>query len=235
MGNVARMGFKSRKMRPRSFRSLLWKTSMHQQHYRSLASSTSTHATVDAQSGAADTYLPLMDGIGSTNLGFWESGVQNPDEAVSAPASFSGYVILRGGVIKISIFNPSSTDSVGFRLFVISYIKNPDIALFPSSTTVFRSWDPSCIPDFARKVGKVIHTREGTIRVLSSSSVEYKLRVTKVDQATYRVVGAGPNTLVAGGQLGFILVLYNLSTGTPINCIVNTSRNLSFSGDANIV
>jgi len=231
MGNVATMGFRSRRIRPRTFRNILWKDTLSQNHYRSIASESATHATAaDNTLGTAFTYLPLMENIGTGNLGFWESGVQNPDENQSAP-TFIGDVVLRGGVIKISIFNPSNTDSVGFKLFVVAFNKNPDLALFPSNLAVPRAWDPSCIADYARKVGKVIHTREGTIRVLSSSSVEYKCRIKKVDQAEYRVAGT-PNTLVAGSQLGFVLLLYNLSTTSAISCIVNTSRNVSFSGDA---
>lgn len=231
-GNVTTFGFRGRRLRPTLYRKILWRDTLSKNHYRSLLSETQTLATEAGNAlGLAYALLPQMDGIGTTNQAFWDTGVVQTDEGVTVPATWAGDIIQRGGAVKCQIFNPSNTDSVGFKLFIVKTIKNPDLALFPNAAQVPRLWDPSTIPDFARKVGKVLMSREGTIRVLSSSSVEYKLRVSKIDQSEFRVAGS-PNVLVAGNQIMFLLVVYNLSITTAINTVVNTSSSMSFSADA---
>lgn len=231
-GNVTTFGFRGKRIRAPLYRRILWRDTLAKNHYRSLLSETTQLATEAGNAlGLAYILLPQMDGIGTTNLAFWETGVVQTDEGVTVPGTWAGDIIQRGGAVKCQIFNPSNVDSVGFKLFVIKTIKNPDLALFPNAAQVPRLWDPSTIPDFARKVGKVLMSREGTIRVLSSSSVEYKLRVSKIDQAEFRVAGT-PNVLVAGNQIIFCVVLYNLSTTTAITCAVNVSSSQSFSADA---
>lgn len=231
-GNVTTFGFRGRRVRPTLYRKILWRDTLSKNHYRSLLSETQTLATEAGNAlGLAYALLPQMDGIGTTNQAFWDTGVVQTDEGVTVPATWAGDIIQRGGAVKCQIFNPSNTDSVGFKLFIVKTIKNPDLALFPNAAQVPRLWDPSTIPDFARKVGKVLMSREGTIRVLSSSSVEYKLRVSKIDQSEFRVAGS-PNVLVAGNQIMFLLVVYNLSITTAINTVVNTSSSMSFSADA---
>jgi len=231
-GNVTTFGFRGRRIKGPAYRRMLWRDTMAKNHYRSLLSETQVLDTEAGNAlGLAYTLLPQMDGIGTTNLAFWETGVVQTDEGVTVPGTWAGDIVQRGGAVKCQIFNPSTVDSIGFKLFVVKTIKNPDLALFPNASQVPRLWDPSTIPDFARKVGKVLMSREGTIRVLSSSSVEYKLRVSKIDQAEFRVAGT-PNVLVAGNQIAFVLALYNLSTTTAINTIVNVSSSQSFSADA---
>ena len=233
MGNMTTFGFASRKVRPRVWRRKLWNDTLSENHYRSIFTQTQTQATDTTNTGGTLTmYLPTMSAIGSSNLGFWEQGVVNTDEGVAAPTVWSGDIILRGGKITCQIFNPSSTDSVGFKVWIVKTIKNPDLNLFPSLSVLPREFDPSCIPDFARKIGKVLHSREGTVRVLSSASVEYRERIRKIDQASYRIAGTPNNTLVGGDQLTFLVLLYNLSTTTANNVVVSTSCNLSFSADA---
>jgi len=231
-GNVTTFGFRGRKMRPTLYRRMLYNDTIAKNHYRSLLSETSTTATEAGNAlGLAYVFLPQMDQIGVNNMAFWDTGVAQTDLSISPPTVWAGDIIQRGGAVKCQIFNPSNTDSVGFKLFTVKTIKNPDLALFPNAAQVPRLWDPSTIPDFARKVGKVLMSREGTIRVPSSSSVEYKLRVSKIDQAEFRVAGS-PNVLVAGNQIMFLLVVYNLSTTTAIDTVVNTSSSQSFSADA---
>lgn len=231
-GNVSTFGFRGKRIRAPAYRRMLWRDTVAKNHYRSLLSETSTLATEAGNAlGLAYVLLPQMDGIGSTNQAFWDIGVVQTDEGVTVPSTWAGDIIQRGGAVKCQIFNPSSTDSVGFKLFIVKTIKNPDLTLFPNASQVPRLWDPSTIPDFARKVGKVLMSREGTIRVLSSSSVEYKLRVSKIDQTEFRVPGS-PNSLVAGNQIIFVLALFNMSIETAINTIVNVSSSQSFSADA---
>jgi len=232
-GNVSSFGFRGRKMRPTLYRRMLYNDTIAKNHYRSLLSETSTTATEAGNAlGLAYVFLPQMDQIGANNMAFWDTGVAQTDLSISPPTVWAGDIIQRGGAVKCQIFNPSNTDSVGFKLFTVKTVKNPDLTLFPNASQVPRMWDPSTIPDFARKVGKVLNSREGTIRVLSSSSVEYKLRVSKIDQDDFRTGAAAPFTLVGGNQIIFVLALYNLSINTAINCVVNVSCSISFSADA---
>lgn len=232
-GNVTSFGFRGRKLRPSLYRRKLYNDTLMKNHYRSLLSETTSLATEAGNAlGLAYVLLPQMDSIGVNNNAFWETGVAQTDISVSPPTVWAGDIVQRGGAVKCQIFNPSSTDSVGFKLFTVKTIKNPDLTLFPNASQVPRLWDPSTIPDFARKVGKVLNSREGTIRVLSSSSVEYKLRVSKIDQDDFRTGLTAPFTLVGGNQIIFVLALYNMSTTTAINCSVNVSSSISFSADA---
>jgi len=232
-GNVTTFGFRGRKMRPTLYRRMLYNDTIAKNHYRSLLSETNNLLTEAGNAlGLSYTLLPQMDSLGVNNLAFWETGVAQTDISQTPPTVWAGDIIQRGGAVKCQIFNPSNTDSIGFKLFTVKTIKNPDQTLFPNASQVPRMWDPSTIPDFARKVGKVLNSREGTIRVLSTSSVEYKLRVSKIDQDDFRTGAAAPFTLVAGNQIVFVLALYNMSTTTAITVPVNVSCSISFSADA---
>lgn len=228
-GNARTLSYSAKKINRKAWKRKLWSDTLASQHWRAVASATGTISTgTTSGQGTLTTDFPLMNLTGS--LGFWENGVIPADQNMSVPL-FNGDVTLRGGKIFMQVFNPSTTESIGFKVWRVKTIKNPEVTLFPNVITVPTTYDPTCIPDFDRKVGKIWDMKEGTIRALSSMTYEWKCPIQKIDQATYRVSGA-PNTFVGGDQFALVILVYNVASNTAINVVNNTGYNVSFSADA---
>lgn len=226
-GQVWNPGYRSRRVRGRRWRSILWRDTTAQNHFRSTRSLASAAA---APLLVTQKFIDVLYAAG-TNTGiepFWTPlGGLLPIDATTPTATFSGDKIIRGGKIKIDVTNLSDQDSIKVQAWLVFVTLNPAVGVitpYVAPAAVAREFDPSHIPDFKR-YGRVVLQRE-TILLPESRpwSVEYRLRPQKVDTNTW---------LNGGSQFVWFITQSSYSeTDATVNTLqVVRSYSLSFASD----
>lgn len=239
--------FRTRKMRPRTFRKILWRDTIASSHYRSLGGVTITETgALGTTVGSGIVYcrpaITVEDSFIHTNP-FWTTGggLQILDQGAIA-SSFRGDLVIRGGIVRFTITNgdPVAADVPPYKVKVwcVWANTNPEATVLNNLQGNSRSleWDPSIEPDF-HDFGKVLFKRE--VNMLPGAQpfeVSHRLRVQKVDEATFQGVAASPTSLVdpAGSQLWWMWQAIPLAANATADALtVLLNFNLSFSGDVN--
>lgn len=229
-GVAKSFGFRTRRVRPRTFRRMLWRDTLNSTHYRSafdILNVNNAPATVTNANAALYQALP--------GNGFWlvTGGLQAHDTGV-APPTFTGDITIRGGLIRCALANESTADSVRVKVYLIWANKNPDPSKVVTGGALSTMADPSLFADFD-EFGKVVMMREMTLLPLSNPvEIFHRLRVQKVDQGEY-LPAPGPVINSGGSQFYWYVLTSKMSSvaGGTVPVRIVTSHNLSFSGDAN--
>lgn len=203
---------------------------MMQTKYRSIRDETGQMVTPNNTS-SANYYIFQPNGT------FWlvAGGAQPHDQAVAVD-TFTGDIILRGGITKFVVTNnpnellSSASDPVRVQIFMVWTNKDPGTAtVFPGPfpVNVPTTWDPTVVPEFTR-VGKLISRREFLLKGDGEScEVIFKHKVQKIDQAVH---------ITGGGRLFFFVTVNQLSNTeavpAPETLTWIMSHNLTFTGDA---
>lgn len=212
------LGFRSRRIRPRQYRSLLFKQSITAAHYRSFGS---TQATITTPITATSSSVASVNAMDNGVSAFWNaSGGAQLRDAAGAATNFNN-VVVRGGKIGIRFWNDGSVPAE-IKLWLIKTSPRPDFTIIPS--TVALGWDPSTIPDFARDFGRIIFQRNFMLEGGAASLTERRLIPMAIDQQSWAV----------DAQRLFWLVQVtdadNTSAADTVRLV--TYFNLSFVGDA---
>lgn len=206
------LGFRSRKLVRRRWNSMLWNTTLQKEHYRS---NLAQHFTISATNSPLMNYT-VQNALNFANPFWLAAGGAVSTDAVAVP-SFDGDIILRGGKIGLLLSNPiADTTSIRVQVMLIRTGLNVDPTI--TGTTVSVGWDPSLAVDFPSRVGKVIYRKDILLENSSTSEVEYRVKIQKIDQDnflsnkyTYRWFIMACNPEATGSTSLAITRYYNLS------------------------
>lgn len=229
-GFAKSFGYRGRRVRPRTWKRMLWRDTLQMSHYRSAFDTANALAAPLAVTSNSLPYLiPALP-----NVGFWTAagGAQQIDAGVGPP-NFLGDVTIRGGMIRLALTNESVTEAVRVRCWLLRSNKNPDLGRIPiAPTTVSTMFDPSIVPDFD-EFGRIVMMREMTLLPVSNPmEIFYRLPIQKVDQAEY--LQTSP-TIAGGSQFYWYVLVSRMSLISNLIAPVIravSSHNLSFAADA---
>lgn len=172
----------------------------------------------------------------SSGAAFWQSPyAQSIDANVTVPL-FKGDIVLRGGIARLLI--GAYPENVNFRVKVYAVwakaTPDPDVYTNTNNQTRGVEFDPSLIPDFATKFGKILYEKEAMLPVGETFEIIHRFKPQKIDQNVYmgqdNVAGADEP---AGSQLWWMVIIVPLDVNgisAAVTCV--NSFNLSFSADA---
>lgn len=224
-GSGRSLGFRSRRVRPRAFRRILWRDTLSQPHYRSYNFQSSTIST-GTTSGSGDfNIIPIL--TDSSGNPFWSTanGAVAIDNTVAVP-NFRGDIILRGGKIGAYISLPSTVvaaDNILVKVWHVKTLHNPNTSVFSGAQPL--SFDPSAIPDMTTETCRILQYREAVLSTQNPTlNVEYRLRLQKIDQDDF-ATGFGQQDMIC-------VYVSNISAANNIGVQIHAFHNVSFSGDA---
>lgn len=224
-GRPISVGFRSKKLRPRAYRSALWRDTLFKAHYRSILDRVSTVAM------PADTRSSIF-GISPVHgdVAFWTTaGGLQPINTGGIIPDFSDDITVRGGFGSITFTNLNTIDSIRVKLYLVKTTSNPDLATLPADqSTIALSAsliDPTVIPDF-QLFGKVLKSFDLLLLPGQRPATFFqRMPIQKLDQIIFQTNG--------GNRYWW---LYFSSQTSNVDSINNTLRvqfghNLSFSAD----
>jgi len=217
--------YRSRRMSRRAWKSNLWRTTLHQDHWRSTANEVSGLATPGVIGlMTVSAFIPLAT---QSNIGFWETGrgARPKDNSKTVP-NFSG-VVLRGGKITLSVLLPEDfpiSQSLRAKVWVMRTGQAPDFNTLPG--TVNLDWDPSCNADVDSEIGKTVFFKEAILNGTSNPSltIEYRLGPQKIDMDDF--------AFSFGYQPVFVVAVGGTNSNAIFNIGIMIGHNVSFAADA---
>lgn len=210
-GKVSSMGYKRRKVSPRTYRKYLWQSTLFAQHWRSINTLEFNMAPSNVGTTAAITTPNIIgDAFWSTAGGFTGTGTFND----------TGAFTVRGGMCKLHLHN-DMTDPVIVTVYKMYFFSEADSGAFPA--TVDSAWDPTYLAGFNRDF-KVLYSREFNMREQDVVTVPHKIRPFRTTQDDWNA---------GNKKLFWCIKIYNPSGTTGGNVRCHNSHNLSFSGDHN--
>lgn len=216
--------FRSKRLSRRRWNNMLWNNTLQKQHYRSnIAFSTSinTPATATTMTILGLEALRFAGNTFYTAAG----GAIAPDTAQSLPV-FTGDIVIRGGIMGIQITNTLNTALAdGSVIRGTIYLVKTALDYTPTAITnpVNYGWDPTLTPDFRTKIGRVLYKKNFLLKDTESASIEYRLRIEKMDVGDY--------TNNKNAYVWFILA-GNVDSIVAHNLFIQEYYNMSFVADA---
>jgi len=206
--------FKSRRLKGRTFRSKLWNDTVAKAHYRSCESNV---GIINSNADPAQATIARISALEN----FWTAagGAIPIDLGVSVP-QFADDIIIRGGKVGIRLFNESTVAPLNVFVWLTRDSQTPNYTSLASPQPV--GFDMSLIPDFKKKFGTILYTRQFLLEPLAESSIEYRLRVMKIDQQVW----------IDGSRFQWWVMVSDPDTANITTCRQVTYHNLSFSADA---
>lgn len=224
-GRPVSVRFRSRKLRPRAYRSALWKDTLFKAHYRSILDRIST-VTMPTTSTTSRFGISPVHG----DVAFWTipGGLQPINVGANIP-TFSDDIVVRGGFGSITFTNVDANDSIRVKLYLVRTGPNPDLATLPADQSEIALSasliDPTVIPDF-QLFGRVVKNFD-ILLLPGQRPVTFfqRIPIQKLDQVVFQANG--------GNRYWW---LYFSSQTSNIDSVNNTLRiqfghNLSFSAD----
>lgn len=199
-------------------------------HYRTVLAQTDDFVTSGSAAQCRVFYYPTIE-FGAR---FWTAagGAVGVDTAVAVP-TFQDDIILRGGVIKLTIGNINETNlsDIYVRIWLIISDQTPGIgASVPPNgtggvaTNFSRDWDPSVVADSHKEFAKrIILQRNALVQNGETLVVQHRMRIQKIDQEDY---------LDDNNKLWWVVAV-SPNTNNSNNFTCTASYNMSFSGDSN--
>lgn len=217
------IGFRARKINPSRWRRLLWDASSMSTHYRSSAAATTSVNTPASQSSMT---LGTQEAMRFLGAQFYTAGggAIPPDSTDPIPA-FTGRFIIRGGKIGIRLTNTfdtlvASQNSLQGTVFLIKTSNNFQPAGLPATVPV--GWDPTVFTDFNTIIGRIVYRKTFLLRDADSANIEYRLKVSKLDEADYL------NVL---NQYVWMVLVGNVDISAARSFAITYYYNLSFTAD----
>lgn len=216
--------FRRKKTSVKTYRRRLWNSTIMKAHFRSVQSSLlGTMTTLPATATVPVLLTPALSSVSP----FWiaAGGAQPLDALVAVPLFSPSSIIIRGGVVKLSMTNRSVVNTIRVRVWLVWGKDNPGAAVAIPATAP-RGWDPSLVADFSQGY-RIIFGRE--VLLLPGAhplEVEGKLHVQKIDTDAFVTDG--------GRKLYWIATVEEVDDSDGVASIVgfDTRHNLAFSGDA---
>lgn len=215
--------FKARKTSRRSYRKHLWDSTLFKEHYRSNGSITVVLATDPSPNTLSIiSESALHSGVNPFYIA--AGGARSPDPGFLLPL-FNGDITLRGGMIGLRMCNTidvtGATNSIQGTAFLVRTTKNWTSASVP--TTVATGWDPTLIPDFDTRIGRIIYRKTFLLKDTDVAVIEYRLGVRKFDVTD---LSLNYNNFV------WIIAASNVDGSTARSLTYSKYWNVSFCGDA---
>lgn len=233
--------FRSRKLSKRRWRKVLWRDTLAQTHYRSVADIGVSLGLSSATATSPVNFEPMLTNAfaGLTDTApFWTAGggLQPNETGAALPLFGDNDIVLRGGYSRLQ-FSPNDTVVLPIRVkvWVVRAVQNPDLAKITAITTGNQAadWDPTLVPEFVQDVGRVVLAKE-TLLLPGARPFEmvWKLNVQKIDQAVWQGK-VGPPIEPPGGRFYWMWQLQptNTTAATGQLVAVLKGHNLSFSAD----
>lgn len=166
---------------------------------------------------------------------FWQRPqVQDIDFGVTPP-DFLGDITLRGGICRLMVGAYPENVNIRVKVFAVWANKNPDADLYTAvnNTNKPLEFDPTLIPDFTTKFGRILYTKEAMVPQGETFEVVHRLKPQKIDRAVF--TGELAPIEPAGSQLWWMLMLSPLDSNALAAAVtVTNSYNVSFSADASV-
>lgn len=214
-------GFRSRRVRPRRWRNMLWASTLQRQHYRS---NWAVNVNFNTAASVVSAQVRLLNADDNGTAPFWQSlgGAVTPDTGVAVP-TFTGDIVLRGAQMGLILGNPTTTlnDGLRFNILLVKSTQDFDTTGFPTSVPI--GWDPSLHPDFRRRIGTIMLNRQVLVSQNEVAEIKYRRRIQKIDQGDY---AAGVE------RFYWVVIVSNSYLGSVQDVSVTSYFNGSFSGDA---
>lgn len=217
-GGAVKFGFKSRRVGQRRWRSVLWRDTLAQTHYRS----NNAINTINTNSGNAQQYQTTPFAalrIGGQQFYTQAGGAIPPDGGTVG--LFLGNIVIRGGIIGMRVCNINSgATTIGVRVYLIKTSENVSFSSIPANVPI--GWDPTLVQDFQKNIGTVVLKREAILENNAALDVKYRLRPWKIDRDLFDL-----------DQRSYVwLVLQNDFEGAA-SAVSNCAYfNISFAADA---
>lgn len=219
-------GYRTRRTSSRQWRSILWRNTIASTHYRSIGTGVDYPLFTPNNTSQASFFRITP---GAT---FWlaGSGAQPIDAGGTVPI-FNGDIILRGGIVKLTLTNTPNADGLGsdpVRVNVFAIWTNKFYnSGYTLPTVVPLTWDPQVLPDFVT-YGKVLYRKDFLLKGDGEvAEITHRMRVQKIDKAIFNA---------GGSRLEFFILLSQTSNTEAVaaseSVSVQNSINFSFSSDA---
>lgn len=180
------LNYKSKKLSRRRWNNMLWNTTLMKEHYRSNAAA---QTTVNSPASITSMTVSQQSALRFLGNQFYVAtgGAIAPDATDPLPL-FTGDIIIRGGKMGIRITNTFDTtattqNSMQGVVMLVKTTKNYQPAGLPATVPV--GWDTSLFPDFNTIIGKVVYRKTFLLRDADSANIEYRLKITKLDEGDY--------------------------------------------------
>jgi len=196
----------ARKLRKRTYRSLLWRDTMFKTHYRSIRTSALTITTPNSNTAQRVGLSQCFDVNDLTT--FWRTagGLEDANYGVTVPwAAGAGpnpeSITIRGGRIWISFNNRSTaTETIRVRvqlIFLRSQSRNYSDAMDSNTWTDYMNnilagggikpigWDIVGAPDFSQYMYRPVLDKYMDLRPDDSLDVYWKIKPVKIDTAAF--------------------------------------------------
>jgi len=211
-----------RRMRPRAYRSMLYRTTQFKNHYRTINCVFDSIGAVVNSSTTADVH-----GFASINYGtdFWlPAGGAQPIDAGSGGGGASEAIVIRGGVCTLEVSSEKLEDNVKVKLWAVWTNANPDNTIIPGGTPHKIGWDPTVTPEF-NQLGRLVFAKEFHLQGGGCWKQGFRVRPQKIDVNSHHKNGS---------MLVFYIVAYETTgnfLGVPAVVNVRSTYNMSFSFD----
>lgn len=182
-GVGGRFGFRSRRLRPRQWRSILWRDTLSQTHFRSNNSGLNTITNTAAANAYQSAVFAALR-IGGNQFFTTGGGMVLPDPP--AATAFIGNITVRGGILGMRVSNVQATVTAqNVRVYLIKTSKAFNAVSFPANPLI--GWDPSMQADFQMNIGRVVLMREALLENGNCLDVKFRLRPFKIDRDLYDI------------------------------------------------
>lgn len=224
--------YRSKKTSRRKYKNKIWNDGMLKAHYRSCLSTGSVIATPNNITGVTVGIFPALPNTAGAAFYTSTGGLRAIDVGVAASTA-GREVAIRGGLIRITIANPTpdnvagGSESIRAKVWLVFANSNPDFGVIPIADSS-QLWDPSVQADF-NKFGKIVLSREMDLPPNNSAmDIQHRLKVQLVDRGIFE-------TPVQGKQLFWIVAVGQLTAtegiATAESLTVVTSHNLTLTMD----
>lgn len=211
--------FKARRTSYSRIKKLLWDSTISKQHYRSYQTVT---GAANTNASAALMQISFVDPFTNGSFFWTTGGGAQPEAAGGTVPLFDAKIILRGGKWTLSYTNTSATDVIKVSVWHVYTNPRPDTTIIP--TTAGPGWDPSIIPDFNYKYGKVFRNETVILSPLQSWTTERRLGIKSIDQSDFATLIGNTPVILFG--------LENMSQNASATGFTKHTLNCSFSADA---
>jgi len=211
-------GFRSRRVGGRRWKSILWRDTISQQHWRSLNAGSGTVTTGAVTTGGG---IALMNALDAGGAAFWiTAGGAQPNNTGSAVPLFRGDITLRGGLIGLKLNNTVAANAISAKVYLIQSFARGNVLIFPGTAAI--GWDPSIVPSF-RQNFRILRQWTFLIEVEGVAECKYKVPIMKIDKEEWSS---------DVGRRFFWLVHASSQDATNHSLNLITYFNVSFSADA---
>jgi len=196
-GGASSFGFRGKKLSVRSYRNMLWRDSIMKTKWKTVQAFTQGQAT---PANSALFSVGIYDAFGNTASPFWTAagGTIATDFGAAVP-TFSGDIIVRGGILGIRLSNQAAdTQPQEVKVILFRTIDRQGVAP-PAVGNQFVGFELEQLTDFKQFYGVPLMTKTALLENSNVVEFKYRLKVQKVDQYQFNQIAKRYYWMVAVG------------------------------------